>query len=314
MAAKRWWWWGGGAVVAALALVAVAVIILWKFLPEAKALAPVGKKIAVVDLKGPIRSSEDVIKIIHEYRDDATVAAVVIYIDSPGGGVAPTQEIYDEIRALKKENKKVYAYISNVGASGGYYVACAADKIYASPGSLVGNIGVIMTFTNMEGLLGKVGIYAKTIKTGRYKDTGSPFRPMTPEEEALLGETLDDVYQMFVDAVVAGRRGAVTARLKAEGETSPTKYAVRRYILKYADGRIFSGRQAYRLGFVDEMGNFQKCIKDVARDLGVKGKPVVVRKHLKERSLWDALTGRARLALFGLPEATPQVEIKYAWF
>ena len=311
MASRKWWWGGIIAGAAAALCIAAAVVLAVKFLPNVKALTPVGKKIAVLELKGPIRESDGLIEIIHDYRDDPTVAAVVVYVDSPGGVVAPTQEIYTELLGLKEKHKKVYAYISSVGASGGYYVACAADKIYANPGTITGSIGVIMTFTNVEGLFGKIGLSNKTIKTGAYKDIGSPFRPMTPEEEGLLGEMLDDVYQQFVDVVVRARQPAIAAKLQAQGEKSPTKYAVRRYVLTYADGRIFSGRQARDLGFVDELGNFQQCLKDVAADVGIKGKPTVIRRTLKKPSLYDSLFGEARTRFFGL-STTPSVEVRYS--
>ena len=314
MSTKKWWLMGGGAALFALLLIIVSLAVLYRFLPDVKAYSPIGKKIAVLDIRGAIISSEDTIKIIHAYRDDPTVAAVVLYIDSPGGGVAPSQEIYAELLQLKEKDKKVYAYMSNLGASGGYYVACASDKIYASPGTLTGSIGVILTFTNVEGLFGKIGLSSKTIKSGRYKDIGSPFRPMTPEEEALLGETVDDVYRQFLDTVIEARRDAISDRLEDAGIEKPTKYRVRRYVMEYADGRIFSGRQAQELGFVDELGNFQKCLKDVARDIGVKGRPTIVRKKTKERSLYDVLFGRVRAELLGLGEPTTRVELKYSLY
>lgn len=314
MSSKRWWLMGGGAALFALLMIIVASAVLYRFLPEVKAYSPIGKKIAVLDIRGSIISSEDTIKIIHSYRDDPTVAAVVLYIDSPGGGVAPSQEIYAELLQLKEKNKKVYAYMSNLGASGGYYVACASDKIYASPGTLTGSIGVILTFINVEGLFGKIGLSSKTIKSGRYKDIGSPFRPMTPEEEALLGETVDDVYEQFLDTVVEARRDAISDKLEDAGVEKPTKYRVRRYVMEYADGRIFSGRQAQELGFVDELSNFQKCLKDVAREIGVKGRPTIVRKKTKERSLYDVLFGRVRAELLGLGEPTTRVELKYSLY
>lgn len=298
----------------ALLMITVALVILCRVLPEVKAYSPVGKKIAVLDIKGSIVSSEETIKIIHSYRDDPTVAAVVLYVDSPGGGVAPSQEIYSELLRLKEKDKKVYAYMSTLGASGGYYVACAADKIYAAPGTLTGSIGVILTFTNVEGLFGKIGLSSKTIKSGRYKDIGSPFRPMTPEEEALLGETVDDVYQQFLDTVVEARRQAISEKLAAAGVGKPTKYRVRRYVMEYADGRIFSGRQAQELGFVDEVGNFEECLKDVAREIGVKGRPTIVRKKRKEESLYDVLFGHVRTELLGLGEPTTRVELKYSLY
>jgi len=314
MSSKRWWLLGGGAAAFALIMVIVAVALLCRFIPEIKTYSPVGKKIAVLDVRGSIESSEELIKIIHSYRDDSRVAAVIVYIDSPGGLVAPTQEIYTELMELKKKDKKVYAYISTVGASGGYYLACAGDKIYATPGTLTGSIGVIFTFTNVEGLFGKVGLSTKTIKSGRYKDIGSPFRPMTPEEEALLGETVDDVYRQFLDVVTESRRPAISTKLEAAGEKSPTRYRVRRYVMEYADGRIFSGRQAYEFGFVDELGNFQKCLDDVAKDVGIQGEPTVVRKRLRERSAWGGLFGRLEKELLGFREPATRVELKYSLF
>jgi protease-4 len=314
MSSKKWWLMGGGAALSAVLMIVVALALLCHFLPEIKSYSPVGKKIAVLDIKGSIVSSEDKIKIIHAYRDDPTVAAVVLYIDSPGGGVAPSQEIYSELLRLKEKDKKVYAYMSTLGASGGYYVACAADKIYAAPGTLTGSIGVILTFTNVEGLFGKIGLSSKTIKSGRYKDIGSPFRPMTPEEEALLGETVDDVYQQFLGTVVEARREAISEVLVTSGVEEPTKYRVRRYVMEYADGRIFSGRQAQELGFVDELGNFQKCLTDVARDIGVEGRPTIVKKKPKEESLYDVFFGRVNTALFGAGEPTTRVELKYSLY
>jgi protease-4 len=314
MASKKWWFLGLGAAALAVIMVVLAGALLWRFVPEIRAYSPLGKKIAVLEVEGSIESSEGLIEIIHDYRDDPAVAAVVVYVDSPGGLAAPTQEIYAELLKLKEKDKKVYAYISTLGASGGYYLACAGDKIYASPGALTGSIGVIMTFTNVEGLFGKVGLSTKTIKSGRYKDIGSPFRPMTPEEEALLGETVDDVYQQFLDAVTEGRRAAITAKLKAAGEKSPTRYRVRRYVMEYADGRIFTGRQAYELGFVDELGNFQACLKNVAEEVGIKGEPAVVRKELRKTSAWGGLFSRLTEGLLGFPEPAPRLELKYSLF
>jgi protease-4 len=314
MSSKKWWFLGGGAALFAFLMVFIALLLLCHFLPEIKSYSPVGKKIGILDVKGSIVSSEDTIEIIHDYRDDPTIAAVVIYIDSPGGGVAPSYEIYSELLGLKEKNKKVYAYMSNIGASGGYYIACAGDKIYSSPGTLTGSIGVILSFTNVEGLFGKIGLSSKVIKSGAYKDIGSPFRPMTPEEETLLGETVDDVYQQFLDVVIESRREVIAEKLVAEGVKEPTKYGVRRYVMEYADGRIFSGRQAYELGFVDELGNFEKCIADVAADIGVEGKPIIVKKRPKEESFYDVFFGRLNTVLFGVGEPATKVELKYSLY
>jgi protease-4 len=310
----KWWILGGAAALFALGALTVAGFALAKAIPEIKAYTPVGKKIAVLDLRGPITSSEGLIKIIHDYRDDPTVAAVVVYIDSPGGSVTASNELYTELIKLKKKDKKVYAYMSTVAASGGYYVACAADKIYANPGTLTGSIGVIMMFTNMEGLFGKVGLSVNTIKSGRYKDIGSPYRPMTPEEEALLGETVDDIYQQFVDIVVASRRKAIETKLRDVGEKMPTGYRVKTYVMDYADGRIFTGREAAKLGFVDKLGNFETCIDAVAADVGIKGKPTIIRKRLPEPSLYDVFFGGALHKVLHELQPSPGVEIKYSLY
>ncbi|NIT36613.1 MAG: signal peptide peptidase SppA [candidate division Zixibacteria bacterium] len=314
MSSKKWWFLAAGAAVIVLFVIIVAATLTLFFLPDVKPYSPFGRKIAVLDIRGGITSSEGLIKIIHGYRDDPTVAAVVLYVDSPGGSVAPVQEVYTELLRLKDKNKKIYAYMSTLGASGAYYVACSSEKIYASPGTATGSVGVIMTFTNVEGLFGKIGLSSKTVKSGRYKDIGSPFRPMTPEEEALLGETVDDLYQQFLDTVVEARRPAIAAKLKAENEETPSRYRVRRYVLKYADGRIFSGRQAQELGFVDELGNFQKCLRDVAKEVGIKGRPTIVRKRLKEKSIYEILFGRVKTELLGLGDSGPRVEFKYSLY
>jgi protease-4 len=305
---------GTGAVLFALFMVIIAGVLLCRFMPEIKAFSPIGKKIAVLDLRGGIYESEGLISIIHDYRDDPTVAAVVVYIDSPGGGAASTHEVYTELLALKEHDKKVYAYMSTIAASGGYYIACAGDKIYANPGTLTGSIGVILSFTNVEGLFGKIGVSSKVVKSGRYKDIGSPFRPMTPEEEALLGEMVDDVYNQFLDVVVEGRYPAIAAKLAAEGEETPTRYQVRRYVMEYADGRIFSGRQGREYGFVDELGNFEQCLDDVARDLGIEGEPTIVRKRLKEDSMSDLFFEALHEKLVASTEPESKVELEYSLY
>lgn len=257
--------------------------------PYVKGHLPVGKKVAVLEVVGPIDSSKEVIRVIHAYRDDPTVTAVIVYIDSPGGSVTYTQEIYDELLDLKKHDKVVTAYMSAVAASGGYYIATAADEIYASPGTLTGSIGVILTVTNVRGLFSKIGIETKTIKSGAYKDIGSPMREMTPEEEALLGDLIDDVYYQFLDAVVDGRGDAVREILKRKGNKNPDRRAVKRYVMEYADGRILSGRQGKDLGFVDELGNFRKAIERTARLAGIEGEPTVVKIQVEKETFWGAV-------------------------
>jgi protease-4 len=286
---KRWIFGGIGAFVVVAVLVFAVVMAALAIYPLVKPYVPIGKKVAILEVTGPIDSSKEIIRVIHAYRDDPSVAAVIVYIDSPGGSVTYTQEIFDELVKLKEQDKVVTAYMSAIAASGGYYVACSADEIYASPGTLTGSIGVIFTITNIEGLLGKIGLETKVIKSGKYKDIGSPTREMTPEEEALLGDIIDDVYYQFLDTVVDAREDNVRKILVAEGNENPSRYDIRKYVLGYADGRIFSGRQAKKYGFVDELCNFQTAIDKTAELAGIKGKPTVVRIKVEKPSVWDMI-------------------------
>jgi len=192
-----------------------------------------GDCIAVLDIRGPITGSEQYIDIIHRYRDNDSVAAVILYIDTPGGGSTATQEIYDELLLLSEE-KPLTAYMSSICASGGVYLASAADHVYATPSTLTGSIGVILSLSNYEGLFGKLGVGTVTIKSGEFKDIGSPTRRITPREEALLGELIDDNYEQFLDAVVAGRGEAVKGILEKDGINDPTDYEVASYVRNYA--------------------------------------------------------------------------------
>ncbi|MCK5011952.1 MAG: signal peptide peptidase SppA, partial [Deltaproteobacteria bacterium] len=188
-----------------------------------------GDRVGIVKIEGTIVESEPIIDKIIKFRKSKRVKAIVLRINSPGGMVAPSQEIYQEIKKACKE-KKVIVSMESVAASGGYYIACTADKIVANPGTLVGSIGVILQIENIEELLNKIGLRRKVVKSGKYKDIGSITRPMTEEEEATLQVFSDDIYNQFVDAVAEGRS------MKREE------------VLKIADGRIFTGAQAIELG------------------------------------------------------------------
>jgi protease-4 len=217
--------------------------------------------VAVVELEGPIFDVRNQLQQLKNYADNSSVKAIVIRINSPGGAVAPAQELFEEVKKARRKGKKVVVSMGSVAASGGYYVACAADEIYANPGTITGSIGVIAEFPNIEGLMEKVGIRFETIKTGIYKDTGSAFRPMTEEEHKLVYDMLMDVYDQFVEAV-AESRGMPIEDVK-----------------KYADGRVLSGRQARQYGFVDALGTQSDAIERAAKLAGIKGKPRILRKH-----------------------------------
>ncbi|MBI4727489.1 signal peptide peptidase SppA [candidate division TA06 bacterium] len=229
-----------------------------------------GKYVGIVEVNGAIISSDETVNIIKKYRDNSAIKAIVLRIQSPGGGVAASQEIY---QALKKtaETKPVVCSMGEVAASGGYYIACACDTIVANPGTLTGSIGVIMEFMVAEELIKKVGLKFEVLKAGQNKDLGSPFRQMTPEERALLQGMIDDVHSQFIEAVAEGRK------------LSPDSVKL------FADGRVFSGRQALALRLVDKMGTLEDAITVAAGMAGLKEKPKIFRERKKRPTLLDLL-------------------------
>ncbi len=228
-----------------------------------------GDKIAIVEIRGVISQSSGIIEELQLYLEDEGVKAIVLRIDSPGGGVGPAQEIYREIIKIKSK-KKVVTSMGSVAASGGYYIACASDRIVANPGTITGSIGVIMQFSNFEELLKKIGIKGMVLKSGEHKDIGSPLREMTPEEKRIMQEVLDNVHQQFIKAVAEGRK------------------LDRSKVVQIADGRILTGEQAKNLGLVDEMGNLQDTIDLTAKMVGIEGKPNVIYPKRK-LSIWELL-------------------------
>ncbi len=230
-----------------------------------------GEKVALVRIEGPIVDSKEILEELKRYERDSSVKAIVLRVDSPGGAVAPSQEIYEQIKKLKQK-KPVVVSMGSVAASGGYYVSAAATKIFASPGTVTGSIGVIMEIPNLKGLLEKLGIKTEVIKSGKHKDLASVFRGIGEEERKILQEVLRDVHEQFIRAVAEGR-GLPYERVK-----------------EIADGRIFTGRQAKELGLIDQLGNLQDAITEAARLGGIKGEPKVIQK--KERvSILDLLMG-----------------------
>jgi protease-4 len=250
-------------------------------------------KIALVKLEGLLITSEHVVDELNAYADDSSIKAIVLRIDSPGGGVVVSQEIYNAVKNARKEGKKVVASMGTVAASGGYYVAAAADRIVANPGTLTGSIGVKMEFANIEKLLEKIGVKGMVVKAGEYKDVGSPFRDMSEPEKKILQDVIDDVHSQFIKAIAEGR-----TLQEAEVRT-------------IADGRIFTGRQALDLKLVDQLGDLTDSIKVAGELVGIKGKPRVIEKrktipffdYLKEESAaWiaDVITrgiGRSSVTL-----------------
>lgn len=220
-------------------------------------------KVALVKLEGLLITAEPVVEELNDYAEDSSVKAIVLRIDSPGGGVVVSQEIYNAVKNARKEGKKVVASMGTVAASGGYYVAAAADRIVANPGTLTGSIGVKMEFANIEKLLEKIGVRGMVVKAGEYKDVGSPFREMSAQEKKILQDVIDDVHSQFIKAVAEGRN-------MQEAE-----------VRAIADGRIFTGRQALDLKLVDQLGDLADSIKIAGELVGIHGKPRVIEKRKK---------------------------------
>lgn len=270
-------------------LIILGLISILSFIVALTHKKPLGGKIALVRIEGMILDSRDVIEELKNYSEDSSIKAVVLRIDSPGGGVAPSQEIYEEIKKLK-EKKKVVVSMGSVAASGGYYIASPADLIVANSGTLTGSIGVIMEIPSFEGLMEKIGVKTQIIKSGRHKDIGSIFKSMTDEDKKILQSVLDDVHDQFIKAV-SESRGMTYKDVK-----------------ELADGRIFTGKKAKELGLVDELGNLEDAIKLAGELAGIKGKPRVVSKK-KKFSIWNIIRGNFPNEF--IRDGFPTIRLKY---
>jgi protease-4 len=237
-----------------------------------------GDKVAVIPVKGMISDSEPVIEQLKRFGKDESVKAIVLRIESPGGGVGPSQEIYEEVRKVAAK-KPVLTSMGALTASGGYYIACATQKVFANPGTMTGSIGVLMPFMNVRELAEKIGLRGMTVKSGEFKDIGSPLRDMKPEERALLQGVVDNVHLQFVNAV-------------AEGRNLP-----REDVLRIADGRIFTGEQAKALGLVDALGNLEDAVAEAGKMGKIPGEPRVVTPPKKKISILELLKEETRSLL-----------------
>lgn len=250
---------------------------------------PIGDKVALVRVEGVLLDSKDIIEELKKYSDDASIKAIVLRVDSPGGGVAPSQEIYEEIVKIKAK-KKIVVSMGSVAASGGYYISCPAHKIVANAGTLTGSIGVIMEIPNIEGLMQKIGVRAEVVKSGKHKDIASMFKTMTPEEKEILQSVLDDVHDQFIQAV-AEARGMTFESIK-----------------QLADGRVFTGRMAKEAGLVDVLGNLEDAISLAGEISGIKGKPKVVKEEKRFHFL-DIIRGNFPEEL--MKGVIPGIKLKY---
>ena len=243
-----------------------------------------GPRVAIVELEGMIAEVDDLVREVKAHRENPQVKAVVIRINSPGGVVGPTQELHQALMRVREAGKPVVASLSSVAASGGYYTAVAADRIYANPGTLTGSIGVVMQMANVQDLFKKVGVDYVVVKAGQYKDLGNFARTMTPEERRVLQALLDDVHGQFIDAVAQGRK-------LDRGE-----------VVKFADGRVFSGVQAKDLKMVDALGSLEDAVNEAAKMAGLAVPPAVIRPT-KRFSVFDLLRSQLGFRLPGLAVA-----------
>jgi protease-4 len=254
-----------------------------------------GDRVAIIEIKGAIDSSDDIVRQLKKYDEDNSVSAIVLHIDSPGGGVAPSQEIYNQILKTRENGTYVVASLSSVAASGGYYIACAADTIFANAGSLTGSIGVIFSYLTFEGLMDKVGVEYEVVKAGELKDVGNYSREMTQKEREMLQAALDDVHNQFILAVSIGRNMDIEQ------------------VEDLADGSIFTGNQALELGLVDKIGGFEDAVSLAGQMAGLGEKPKVIREYPRRRTVLDYLAEQvSKLAGVNLSEkAWPKWEYIY---
>ncbi|MFN7950971.1 MAG: signal peptide peptidase SppA [bacterium] len=261
-------------VLVALGALSVALVAYLGGGDEEHAAFAMGERVGVIEVKGVIVDAKPILDRIESFRKSSSIKAVVVRVDSPGGAVAPSQEIYEAIHRLD-EKKPVVASFGSTAASGGFYVACGARHIVANPGTLTGSIGVILEGGNYEKLMEKVGIRSVVVKSGPYKDILSPTREMTKEERDLLQEMVENVYSQFVRAVmtVASRRGLDEAQVRA-----------------LADGRVLSGEQAFQKGLVDSLGTLRDAVTKAAELAGMSGEPSVYYPE-EHRALLDRLLG-----------------------
>jgi protease-4 len=276
MARRRDWW-------IAVGVVAVVIIIMMIFWGNPKQTAEFevvggdsGERIGVVEIIGPIYDSKPTLKLLEQFEERGDLKGILVRIDSPGGGVAASQEIYEELRRMRNNGMPIVVSMGSVAASGGYYIACAGDSIVANPGTTTGSIGVIAEFPVVADLISRWGIQFETVKSGRFKDTGSPFRKVTSEDRKWVQNWIDDAFDQFLTVVSTERNLPMdTVRV-------------------YATGRVYTGRQALKMGLVDKLGNFHSAVDLLASMAGIEGKPKLVYRKKHRLSLWTLLTEDVR--------------------
>jgi protease-4 len=253
-----------------------------------------GDKIGVIPIKGPITDSEPIVSQLVKFKKDKRIKAIILRIDSPGGGVGPSQEIYREIRKTIK-TKKVIASMGSLAASGGYYTASAANKIVANPGTITGSIGVIVQYIEVEELFKKIGVRMEVLKSGEFKDIGFPHRKLSKRDKEMIRGLITDIQKQFVSAVAKGRGLSVEQ------------------VQEVADGRILTGANAKELGLVDLLGNFQDAVDLTKKMVGIKGEVTLVFPEKVRLRLWDLIFQNASSAFYRAVMNTLQPRIEYRW-
>src|SRR5450631_4137181 len=274
---SRTWLWvliGGGAFFLFVLAVFALVYVTLNTGGESSLRSSFGEKIGVVDLEGVIIDPTTVVPQLKKFGDDDSIKAIIIHVNSPGGGVAASEEIYREVKRVRDEKKKhIVASIETVGASGAYYVSSATNKIYADNGSVVGSIGVIAAWVNYGDLMRWAKLKQEVITVGEFKDTGDPTREMTPTERAYMQGLIDNMYGQFVEAVADGRHAKVED------------------IRAIANGKVWSGQQALAMKLIDQVGDFQDAVNDTAKAVNISGEPVLVHPEKDRRTMFDLLFG-----------------------
>jgi len=260
-------------------------------------IASLGGRVALVDVKGVITSSENIVRQIRKYEDDGSIKALVLRVDSPGGGVAASQEIYDQLLKFKDSGKFIVVSMGSVAASGGYYIACAADSIVANPGTVLGSIGVIISFPIFERLMDKVGVKMEVIKSGDLKDVGNYARQITPADRKMLQALIDDSYDQFIKVVAESRDLEIDS------------------VRGFADGSVFTGRQAMQFGLIDRLGTLQDAIVVAGEMADLGDDPRTVKERPFRRPWWDLVMKLAGFdpGFLGLQRSWPHLEYRYGY-
>ena len=265
---------GGGAFFLFLLAVFSLVYLTLRAGTNQAAFGGFGDRIGVVDLEGVILSPQPVVDELKNFGDDSSIKAIILHVNSPGGGVAASESIYREVKRVREEKKKpIVVSIETVGASGAYYVSSAANKIYALDGSIVGSIGVIAEWVNYGDLMKWAKLKPEVLKTGEFKDTGDPSRPLTPAERAYMQSLIDNMFGQFIHAVADGRSMQYDA------------------VKTIADGKVWTGEEALSMKLIDKIGDFQAAVNDTAKSVGISGEPTLVHPERERRSLLDLLIG-----------------------